>query len=88
MLFRSVSQSRYGGGQIYKEALPYVERIFQTKVLEYFKDSDTFFPKLNEERWQLISSIRHEEENSYSLDFDILYRLLDSEFKPFPMRNK
>ena len=41
-----------GGGEIYKELLPYCDRIYLT---EYNKDcnADTFFPDLNDDEWVL-----------------------------------
>ena len=72
-----------GGGQIYEQALPFVERVFITRIIEHFDNCDVFFPVLEEDKWQTISSIRHEEKDSYFIDFDILYRLPDQDFKPF-----
>ena len=42
-----------GGGEIYKELLPYCDRIYLT---EYDKDcnADTFFPDLNDDEWVLV----------------------------------
>lgn len=36
-----------GGGQIYKELLPFCERVYITKVYQTY-DADTFFPNLDE----------------------------------------
>ena len=47
-----------GGGQIYKLAMDLVDKIELTRVHEEFK-ADTFFPIIDESKWELI----HEEFN-------------------------
>jgi dihydrofolate reductase len=37
-----------GGGEIYRQALADVERIYATKIEHTFENSDTFFPDLDE----------------------------------------
>lgn len=37
-----------GGGQIYKELLPYCEKVYLTKIHKSFDNVDTYFPNLNE----------------------------------------
>lgn len=37
-----------GGGQIYKEALPYAQKIYLTVVEQSFPQADTFFPEYGE----------------------------------------
>ena len=42
-----------GGGQIYKELLPYCDKAHITKILHSF-EADTFFPNLDEdENWEI-----------------------------------
>lgn len=44
-----------GGGEIYKELLPYCDLIYITKVFKAFDDVDTYFPNLDEMReWEII----------------------------------
>lgn len=49
-----------GGGQIYKELLPFCDKLYITKIHKDFENIDTFFPKLNNNEWKEIfqSSIR------------------------------
>lgn len=43
-----------GGGQIYKELLPYCELAFITKIYKEF-DSDTFFPNIDKnDSWEIV----------------------------------
>ena len=56
-----------GGGEIYRQMLPYIDRIYVTKI-EYTYDADTFFPNLDESsEWKLV---RQSEEGTY---FDLVY---------------
>ena len=44
-----------GGGEIYKELLPYCDMIYITKVFKAFDDVDAYFPNLDEMReWEII----------------------------------
>lgn len=42
-----------GGGELYKALLPYVKRLYVTRVHATF-EGDTMFPMLNWNEWQLI----------------------------------
>ena len=58
------------GGQIYNIAMKYSDTIELTRVHEEF-EADTFFPKINEDKWQLINEEKHEmdERHKYSFTF-------------------
>lgn len=45
-----------GGGEIYRQAMEYVDRIELTRIDEIL-EADTFFPEIDNSKWQLI----HEE---------------------------
>ncbi|MFD2245691.1 dihydrofolate reductase [Pontibacter ruber] len=64
-----------GGAEIYKQALPFVDVIYLTRVHHTF-DGDTFFPELNEAEWEQISAAPHEpdEKNKYPYTFIELRR--------------
>ena len=36
-----------GGGEIYKQLLPYCDRVYVTKILKKFENVDTYFPNLD-----------------------------------------
>lgn len=36
-----------GGGEIYKQLLPYCDRVYVTKILKDFENVDTYFPNLD-----------------------------------------
>jgi len=57
-----------GGGQIYKLALDYSNKIELTRVHEKF-EADTFFPEIDETKWKLINSEKHEKDENHNLSF-------------------
>lgn len=64
-----------GGNSIYREMLPYTDRIYLTKVHAAIA-GDTHFPELNPNEWQEVSREPHtkDEKNEYDFDFVILDR--------------
>lgn len=55
-----------GGSEIYKQFMPVVDVLWQTKIAGDF-DGDTFFPQVNWEDWQLVEKIPgiRDEKNKY-----------------------
>lgn len=62
-----------GGGNIYQQALPYVNRLYITQI-ELDVKGDTRFPAYNPEQWQCIFTQTHQpdEKNPYQYTFQIL----------------
>lgn len=47
-----------GGGQIYKELLPFCDRVYVTKIFKEHENVDTYFPNLDEpEEWDTWKAI-------------------------------
>jgi dihydrofolate reductase len=59
-----------GGAEIYRQVLPFVERIYMTLVRAHI-DGDTFFPAWDPHRWRLVESVsgQADERNQYDYDF-------------------
>ena len=57
-----------GGGQIYKLAMDLVDKIELTRVHEEFK-ADTFFPKIDEDKWKLINEEFNEKDERHQFSF-------------------
>lgn len=57
-----------GGGQIYNLAMKYCDIIELTRVHEKF-EADTFFPKINEDEWELINQEKHEMDERHKYSF-------------------
>ncbi|MCC3153116.1 dihydrofolate reductase [Hymenobacter sp. BT770] len=64
-----------GGGEIYREALPYADVIYLTEVHHPF-EGDAFFPALDPAEWREESRERHEadEQHAYPFSFVTLRR--------------
>ena len=57
-----------GGGQIYKLAMDLGDKIELTRVHEEFK-ADTFFPKIDENKWKLIHEEFNEKDERHQFSF-------------------
>jgi dihydrofolate reductase len=51
-----------GGGEIYRQLLPYCRRLYLTKV-ENKLEGDTYFPKFDESEYKVIEEVINVEEN-------------------------
>ena len=65
-----------GGGQLYKDILPKVKKIYITRIKTTFEAADTFFPAFSEKEFQLISSQEHkaDEKHQYDYTFEVWER--------------
>lgn len=61
-----------GGGQVYKQLLPYADTLYLTEVRADF-EADTFFPQINAAQWRV------EEEGAWTQDENsgLTYRFVD-----------
>lgn len=59
-----------GGGHIYKQALPFADRMYMTKIEQEFP-GDTFFPAFDEQEWELTRKEKgwKDEKNPYDYYF-------------------
>ncbi|MCT6866994.1 MAG: type 3 dihydrofolate reductase [Gilliamella apicola] len=64
-----------GGGNIYQQVLPLIERLYLTHI-DAELQGDTYFPDYLPEQWQVIYQEDHQadEKNSYPYQFKILQR--------------
>ena len=60
-----------GGGEIYKQALPYASIIELTRVHGYF-EGDTYFPKIDLKNWQEIKRERISKDDKHAYDFSFI----------------
>ena len=58
-----------GGAQIYREALPVVDRMYITHV-ERDYEGDTSFPEIDFAQWKLVDVVRHERGEEYESPFE------------------
>ncbi|MGM0932714.1 MAG: dihydrofolate reductase [Bacteroidota bacterium] len=60
-----------GGGEIYKQALPYSEKIELTRVHSEF-EADTFFPEIDNTNWELVNEEFHPTDEKHKYAFTYL----------------
>jgi len=61
-----------GGGEIYKQAIDVADKIYLTRVHTTI-DADTFFPAIDESRWQLVTNhdFKADEKHKYAYSFQV-----------------
>ncbi len=64
-----------GGGEIYKLALPFADKIELTRVHHSF-EADAFFPELDLQEWKLQESVLHpaDEKHQYPFTYETYIR--------------
>jgi len=60
-----------GGGEIYKHALPYADKIELTRVHHDF-EADTYFPKINTSIWKATANIFHQKDETHDYEFSFI----------------
>jgi len=60
-----------GGGQIYKQALSFADKIELTRVHHNF-EADTYFPEIDETVWKETSNIFHKKDEGHDYEFSFL----------------
>ena len=60
-----------GGGEIYRQSLPYANKVELTRVHGRFP-ADTFFPALDPEEWNLIREEQHPADDRHAYSFTYL----------------
>lgn len=60
-----------GGGEIYNLFMPYVDKLYLTKVEKDF-DADTFFPQINMNNWEIIHKSDKKTDEKSGLIFEFI----------------
>jgi dihydrofolate reductase len=61
-----------GGGEIYKQALPYAKTIELTRVHESFKNADAFFPEIDTSIWKETHKTFHDKDDKHKYAFSFI----------------
>lgn len=62
-----------GGGKVYEQFINTVDKLYVTHIHHTWEDADTFFPKIDPDTWQCVSTQRNEadEKNPYPYTFAV-----------------
>ncbi|ULC59346.1 dihydrofolate reductase [Flaviramulus sp. BrNp1-15] len=60
-----------GGGEIYKQALAFADKIELTRVHENF-EADTFFPKIDSNIWKETANVFHKKDENHDYEFSFI----------------
>lgn len=68
-----------GGGQIFKQTIEIVDRIYLTRV-HTTVEGDTSYPEINSSQWRLVKSDSHpaDERNNYPYTFEVWEKIAKS----------
>lgn len=61
-----------GGGEIYKLAIHTADKIELTRVHANFDNADTFFPVIDQSKWQLVQEEQRHKDENHQFDFTYL----------------
>ena len=64
-----------GGGSVYRQSLPYVDKLYITRIEMNVPDADTFFPPIPEKDWRVVE----ESEPMYDEENAVFYRFINYE---------
>jgi dihydrofolate reductase len=61
-----------GGGEIYKQAIDFINEIYLTRVHTVIEDADTFFDTIDANTWQLVSTqdFVSDDKHKYAYSFE------------------
>lgn len=61
-----------GGGEIFREALPYAKRLYLTWVYAAVDGADVFFPGIDFKHWTEVSRVHHAADAEHAHPFDMV----------------
>ncbi len=61
-----------GGGEIYKQSIPLVDKLEITRVHSTFDDADTFFPEIDNFKWQEVKRTTHDADEKHAHAFSFI----------------
>lgn len=61
-----------GGGEIYKQSMPIVDKIELTRVHSSFENADTYFPEIDNTLWQEVNRKTHDADDKHAHAFSFI----------------
>lgn len=68
---QNITEDQYiiGGSEIYNQFMDIADKLEITKVHHIFDEADSFFPKIDEDKWLLIREDFHEKDDRHQYSF-------------------
>ncbi len=65
-----------GGGEIYKLAMPYTDRIYLTRVHHQFPEAEVFYPEIRHGEWKKVSALDFpaDDKHAFAYTFEVWER--------------
>jgi dihydrofolate reductase len=61
-----------GGGEVFREALPYARTLYLTWVYAAVDGADVFFPGIDFKEWSEVSRVHHAADKDHAFSFDMV----------------
>lgn len=61
-----------GGGEVYRETLPFAMRLYLTWVDTHVDGGDVYFPRINFRDWVEVSRVHHAKDDKHEHAFDMV----------------
>ncbi len=58
-----------GGGHLYRDALPYIDRIDATEIQTHIDGADTYFPEIDMDEWDMVQREQHSADERNAFDY-------------------
>ena len=58
-----------GGGMVYRQFMPLADKLYITHIHHSWDDADTFFPVIEQDKWELSACEKHKADNDNPYDF-------------------
>ena len=58
-----------GGGKVFETTMPYIDRMYITRVHTNVPDADAFFPNIDHTHWKLVWEEDHKADAQHKYDF-------------------
>jgi dihydrofolate reductase len=58
-----------GGGKIFEQTMPLIDRMYITRIDATIPDADTFFPEIDHTHWKLVWDEKHTKDEKHEFDF-------------------
>jgi dihydrofolate reductase len=58
-----------GGGKVFEEAIPHLDRLYITEVKTIVEGADAFFPHIDHSHWKLVWEDAHKADEKHAYDY-------------------